>query len=256
MKKLLLGLTLLSGSAFGQDYYVPVPKELEHLARLPIKDFKLDDESASYQLPKEITGRLNKITLKRDLVLGSESLRIYRGDKAELSCMGTNDLPACVVTHRNLDLNESEVNTFLREKYKDPDVFAKAAKVSIKFASEAQPLGVISKRSPDAPPPMPKSWQLNILKTDSATGLVTEDWSTHLLDLSNSTFGDGWKLSKISVEGNHVSAYYQRPGQMHWLDLFVSTDGKEVQGTWGFVDGNGVRSKAEGVLKTVNEIGK
>jgi hypothetical protein len=258
--KLLLPLSIACVSSLGlaEDYYVPVPKELEALARIPLPSFSMSDSSVVYKLPKELGGRDIEIRLERDLTI--DFPRIYRGDQADLACMGTNELPVCSVAHKNIG-TKAEIlaagKDFLKTKFRDPAKLLAAEKVLSSFVatknaeeSGAQPLGVISKRNPVAPPAMPAAWDLIIRPLPGRTGSMS--WSANaFLNAEAQTIvagRDSWRITAYTVIHDHIAGEYLRGGTRHWFDVTSDTDRKTFEGTWGYFEAGDVPGAAQGTF--------
>lgn len=250
--QLLVGL-LLASSASAEDYYAPVKKELEPRARIPLPEFIMNDGVISYTLPRDLTGREIKLQLERDPSLGNEIPRIFRGNKATLACMGSNELPACVVTHKDLGLDNAEVSRFLRSKYRDPQKLKDAIDVALSFSAGNEPIGIISKRSVLPVKELPKVWSVEILMNRQGNQSLMTVANTELsLDAAQFvSAGAVWPLSAIGIDQLHIAADYMRAGRRHWMDLDVSTDKTSFEGTWGFFDAEGNPLRASGVLKGI-----
>lgn len=249
---LLLSLSGFGNSVFAEDYYAPVKKELEALARIPLTNFQMNDQIISYSLPRDLTGDKLDVLLQRDLSIPGDTPRIYRGDKADIACMGSNDLPACVVTHKNLAINTQAARDFLKGKFRDPQKLLDAEKVLEQFASGSQPLGVISKRTDFVPPPIPKVWMVDILLNGQAVGSLSNVAKAEL-NLESLKFGPStqmdWPVSDLTIDANHIAGDYVRADQKHWLDITLNTERTSFEGTWGWFDAAGNPLPAAGLLK-------
>lgn len=139
-------LLALSSGAFAQDYYTPVKKELEPLARFPLTAFAMNDRALRYELPQDLTGRPIVVSMQR-MYAGLDGMRLYSGPLGTASCMGTDVLPACVIQHRNLAIDPAARNQFLNQKHVDPETRVKAQGVADSFSSGNEPIGFISRRT-------------------------------------------------------------------------------------------------------------
>ncbi|MES2745167.1 MAG: hypothetical protein V4655_07060 [Bdellovibrionota bacterium] len=258
--KLILPLSLafISASGFSEDYYVPVPKELEGFARLQLPSFKMTDTNVLYTLPKELVGSDLEVSLDRDTTI--DFPRIYRGQRADIACMGTNELPVCSVAHKNIGTKAELLSAgkeFLKTKYRDPAKLLSAEKVLGSFVniknteeSGAQPLGVISKRNPAAPPTMPLKWDVVIRPTPGVNGLLA--WTADAVlngDSLNIVSGrDSWAITTYVVTHDHIAGDYVRGGMKHWFDVTTDTDRKVFEGTWGFYGDDNLPAAAQGTF--------
>lgn len=258
--KLILPLSLafISASAFSEDYYVPVPKELEGFARLQLPSFKMTDTNVLYTLPKELVGSDLEVSLDRDTTI--DFPRIYRGQRADIACMGTNELPVCSVAHKNIGTKAELLSAgkeFLKTKYRDPAKLVSAEKVLSSFVniknteeSGAQPLGVISKRNPVTPPAMPLKWDVVIRPTPAGNGLLA--WTADAVLNGDSpsivSGADTWAITSFVVTHDHIAGDYLRSGMKHWFDVTTDTDRTVFEGTWGFYGADNLPTAAQGTF--------
>lgn len=254
MKTLLtLGCILVSSVSFAEEYYAPIKKELEPFARIPMPAYRLNDEVLEYTLPRDLTGRTIKVDLTRDNASDSSpSPRIYKGPMATVACMGSDLLPACVVTHKDLNINVTEVNDFLKTKYKDPKKLGDAINVAASFSAGNEPLGFMSKRSLPTPNIMPVKWNVQVLrfgKDLTVNPETTAQLDMGLKELKITGEWQGFKLDQISEETFHISATFPYYQGNRWIDLTVATDKLSFDGTWGIYDAAGRPQPALGILK-------
>lgn len=258
MKKASLSLLIfglgfgLAASAFAEEYYAPIKKELEPLARIPMPEYTMTDSTLNYKLPRDLTGREISIDLSRDTSIPGDLPRIFRGDKATVACMGSNDLPACVVTHKNLGIDKNEVSDFLRNKYRDPKKLMDAISVAETFSAGNEPIGIISKRTNLPFKELPKLWAVEILLNaegnQSVSTVANVNLNLESLHFAAPAAGE-WPLSDLGIDENHIAADYVRANQKHWMDINVSTDKTRFEGTWGFYGSDGKPAQASGLLK-------
>lgn len=230
---------------FAQDYYVPIKKELEPMARLPMPAFQMNDESITYTLPKDIAGRDVNVELKRENP-GQNFPRLFSGPLATVSCMGDDTLPACVVQHKDLNIDRNQVAQFLGEKYRDPSRLAQAKAVSEAFISGNEPIGFISKRSIIPAKNAPTNWSVEMLQTNSDGSSLSVERRGNLnftsdvngrLELEG---GGAFDVSQVNRHALHLSGVMNEDAQtVRWFDVFMSTDKATLSGTWGRYDAEG-----------------
>ncbi len=227
-------------SAAAEDYYVPIKKELEPFARLPMNNFAMTADKVSYTLPKDIVGRDLTIEATRDLTNGDALPHIYNGPLATLSCMGGEALPACVVNHRGLGVNANEVQAFLSQKYQDPAKLADALAVAKKFAESGnEPIGFISKRSPDVDKAFGNEWNLTFTRGAGFGNSALE--YTAKIDFGANTLTGVSDAAKNAVVARTDDGAFHRSGllrfahETRWYDMALSTDKTVLNGTWGLV---------------------
>lgn len=249
---LALGLLLLANIGLAEDYYAPIKKELEPLARLPMPEYTLTEDSLQYTLPRDITGRLIQVDLKRENPGPDQLPRIYKGPLASVACMGTDQLPACVVSHKNLNIQAEEVSKFLNTKYKDPQKLSDALAVAATFSAGNEPLGFMSKRSLPTTNAMPHVWNVQVLRFGE-NSTVNPDAMAEL-NMDSQEFkivgeSQGFKLNELSEDAFHISASYAYYKDTRWIDLTIATDKLSFEGTWGLYDASGAALPASGTLK-------
>ncbi len=249
---LTLGCILISSMSLAEEYYAPIKKELEPFARIPMPEYKLNDESLQYTLPRDLTGRSIKIDLTRDNPGADQSPRIFTGPLATVACMGSDQLPACVVTHKDLNIKASDVSSFLTAKYKDPKKLSDALAVAETFSAGNEPQGFMSKRSLPTPNVMPTKWNVQVMRFGK--DLTVNPEATAELNMSSKELKitgewQGFKLAQISEETFHISATFPYYQGNRWIDLTIATDKLSFEGTWGLYDTAGKALPASGILK-------
>lgn len=240
---MFLSLAAMSFQApvFAEDYYVPIKKELEPMARLPMPAFQMDNDTIKYTLPRDITGREINVELKRDNP--NESFpRLYKGPLATLSCMGDDVLPACVVTHKDLNIDRNQVSQFLAEKYRDPNRLAEAKAVSEAFISGNQPIGFISKRSNPPAKNVPAVWSVEMVENHGeGSALERRGNLVFTSDVTGRFDAEGgavFDVSQVHRDALHLAGVVNIDG-IRWFDVFVSTDKATLNGSWGRYDAEG-----------------
>jgi hypothetical protein len=231
--------------AAAQDYYVPIKKELEPMARLPLEAFQLDDAKLQYRLPQDITGRPIDIQLTRDSGSSGPG-RVYKGPLATASCLGTDELPACVVQHKDLKINKDELVAFAQKKYQDPRLLAQVTVVQQVFSTPNEPIGFIARRA--------------IIKPRSDLGV----WDSAM------TLPDGGKRSKVRVQlkgdsglfrftapgkkevagelsavfahGAYMSGLWSLQKEKGWFQWKLNSDKSAFDGSWGLITAQGERT--------------
>lgn len=240
---LRLSITLsyffLLGTAQAQDYYTPVKKELEPLARFPLTSFSINDQSLSYELPRDLTGLPVRIEMLRS-TLSTDGMRLYAGERATASCMGSDLLPACVLQHRNLPIDASALNSFVDRKYADPKMRLMAKEVATSFSSGNEPIGFISRRSEQDIPKLPRVWKTSFTGNENGKVFKTENVELIFEGMSGSfRLPDGTRgdLQNLFYDGFHISGTWQTPEASGWIDFFLASDKRTFQGTWGRMSG-------------------
>ncbi len=255
-------------SAFAEDYYVPIRKELEPMARIQLKNYLMDGNQVTYTLPVDLTGEDHPITIEAVRVGGNnfavkdvESLRllprIYEAPKkAVLSCIGSDILPACSVTHTNLNINLDEVRKFASKKYLDPKKIADAVAVAEQFSS-SEPIGFISKRALPPKQDVPKKWKVAFPALTAGQSPLLNGIEASL-DFEHASFvqtqgneekGIRSALYRLFEHGQHWSGVLEFGDERRWIDAEVSTDRTVLTGTWGEIDKAGNAKTASGTFK-------
>jgi len=274
--RLPLGLILafsfgMQSRAFAQDYYVPIKKELEPMARLPLSSYIMDDKKISYILPRDIVGRPLQVEAAFQDRGDNVVPRIFKGPLATIACMGDNILPACVVTHTNLNINPGEVSEHLTRKYKDPKKLGDAIAVAEQFrngppkllestpglnetSSSSDPIGVISKRSLPSPKAIPRVWKVNLTRFTEGNSVV--NGMEAKFDLIANNFAEMVTNGRYAVakdvfeDAGHWSGVLEFvDGERRWFDMNVSSDKTVLTGTWGFFNQQGQPLQAQGAFK-------
>jgi hypothetical protein len=232
---------------WAQDYYVPIKKELEPMARLPLESFQLDDAKLQYRLPQDITGRPIDIQLTRD----SSNIgpgRVYKGALATASCLGTDELPACVVQHKDLKINKDELIAFAQKKYQDPRLLAQITNVQQVFSTPNEPIGFIARRAIikarsdlgvwDSGMTLPDGGKRNKvrvqLKGDSGLFRFTGPGKKEMAG----------ELSSVFTHGAYVSGLWSLQKEKGWFQWKLNSDKSAFDGSWGLITPQGERTVA------------
>lgn len=242
---------LLTHPLLAQDYYVPIKKELEPAARLPLESFRLDDTVLQYRLPQDITGRPLDIMLTRDT--GSTGPgRVYKGALATATCLGTDELPACVVQHKDLKINKDELAAFARKKYQDPRLLAQITAVQQVFSTPNEPIGFIARRALIKPRTDLGVWNGSMTLADGSKReqvRVQLNGDAGLFRFSAAPAKKGKKaeemageLSQVFAHGAHISGHWKLQKQNGWFQWKLNSDKSGFEGSWGLIDANGNRT--------------
>lgn len=232
---------------WAQDYYVPIKKELEPMARLPLEAFQLDDAKLQYRLPQDITGRPIDIQLTRD-TSNSGPGRVYKGPLATASCLGTDELPACVVQHKDLKINKDELVAFAQKKYQDPRLLAQMTNVQQVFSTPNEPIGFIARRALikartdlgvwDSAMTLPDGGKRNKvrvqLKGDSGLFRFTGAGKKEMAG----------ELSSVFAHGAYVSGLWSLQKEKGWFQWKLNSDKSAFEGSWGLITPQGERTVA------------
>lgn len=243
--------SMLSHPLVAQDYYVPIKKELEPLARLPLESFQLDDTKFHYRLPQDITGRPLDIQLTRDT--GSPGpARVYKGPLATASCLGTDELPACVVQHKDLKINKGELLAFAEKKYQDPRLLAQITAVQQVFSTPNEPIGFIARRALVKPRTDLGIWDSSMTLADGSKREQVRVQLKGDSGLYRFSTGAGKKrkakdetvgeLSSIFSHGAYISGHWTLHKQKGWFQWKLNSDKSAFEGSWGLVESNGNRT--------------
>lgn len=160
-QKALMAMAMSSSMVMAQDYYAPTDKEKEPVARFPLEEIRIQtingEKVIKYELPATLTGEVNRIEAKEVKIPGlnnlPNSVRVFAGDNATVTCMGTDDKPGCMVTHRNLNLDKDLAYAAINEEYFDPQLRINARSVVDEFHgpvehSGNQPIGILGGLKP------------------------------------------------------------------------------------------------------------
>jgi hypothetical protein len=251
LSSVLVLSALISSQLMAQDYYVPIKKELEPMARLPLESFELNDAKLNYRLPQDITGRPLDIQLTRDTSHSGPG-RIYKGPLATASCMGTDELPACVVQHKDLRINKGELLAFAEKKYQDPRLLAQVTVVQQIFDTPNEPIGFIARRALIKPrtdlgvwessmtlPDGRKREQVRVqLKGDSGLFRFT-DASGKKRKAHGELVGE---LTSVFTHGAYISGHWTLQKEKGWFQWKLNSDKSGFEGSWGLISSNGSRT--------------
>ncbi len=241
---------VLSQTLLAQDYYVPIKKELEPAARLPLESFKLDDTVLQYRLPQDITGRPLDIMLTRDTGNTGPG-RVYKGALATASCLGSDELPACVVQHRDLKINKDELKAFAQKKYQDPRLLAQITVVQQVFSTPNEPIGFIAKRAVIQPRTDLGIWNSSMTMADGSkreqvrvqlkgdAGLFRFSMPGKKGKKAEDLSGE---LSEVFAHGAHISGRWSLQKQKGWFQWKLNSDKSGFEGSWGLIESSGHRT--------------
>jgi hypothetical protein len=238
-------------SAFGpqllaQDYYVPIKKELEPMARLPLESFQLDDARLHYRLPQDITGRALDIELKRDTNKIGPG-RVYQGALATASCLGTDELPACVVQHKDLKINKDQLLAFAQKKYQDPRLLAQITVVQQVFSTPAEPIGFIARRALIKPRNDLGLWESTMTLADGSKReqvriQVKGDTGIFRVAQAGKKTEMVGELTSIFAHGAYISGHLTFQKQKGWFQWKLNSDKSAFDGSWGWIPANGQKT--------------
>ncbi len=241
----------LSESLQAQDYYVPIKKELEPAARLPLESFRLDDAVLQYRLPQDITGRPLDIMMTRERESTGPG-RVYKGVLGTATCLGTDELPACVVQHKDLKINKDELTAFARKKYQDPRLLAQITAVQQVFSSSNEPIGFIARRALIKPRTDFGVWNGSMTLADASKReqvRVQLKGDSGLFRFSPATGKKGKKgeevageLTEVLTHGVHISGHWKLQKQNGWFQWKLNSDKSGFEGSWGLIEANGQRT--------------
>lgn len=241
------GLAFLSSSlALAQDYYVPIKKELEPMARLPLEGFELNDSSFNYRLPRDITGRAIDVRLSRDSSIPGPA-RHYRGALGRASCMGTDQLPACVVQHQNLAINQGELEGFAKKKYQNPQLLAQITMVQNAFSNPNEPIGFIARRSLLKVEENLDRWTSSMGRPGGSKQngvrieLKGEQGVFRFTPAPNAAEKQG-QLTQVMRHGNYISGQWALDQRKGWFQWQLNSTKNEFEGSWGLIAGDGGRT--------------
>lgn len=260
-KVMLTLLALSSSAAMAQDYYAPTDKEKEPVARFRLDEIKIKTEPngnkyINYELPETLTGEKNVIVASEVKLPGLDQLpvRIFSGPNATVTCMGTDDKPGCMVTHRNLRLDANLAEVKINETYYDPELRTAAMQVVKEFQNPVehsgnQPIGVLGGLKPRATkfdPIIVGTW---LSKYETADGrpmfakLTLEKdtfegsfrYSQTALPLSSQDWGkkpEG-KISGVKYFGNRVIGRWAAGDSSGWFEYTFNNSKTRFEGYYG-----------------------
>ncbi len=241
----------LSSQIFSQDYYVPIKKELEPIARLPLESFRLDESMLQYRLPQDITGRPLDIQLSRDTSATGPG-RVYKGPLGTASCLGTDELPACVVQHRDLKIDKGELLAFAQKKYQDPKLLAQIAVVQQVFSTPNEPIGFIARRAIIAVRTNLQIWTSTMslpnggkrdavrVQLNGESGLFRFQAAAGKNQQGNEE--KAGELTKVFTHGTSMSGHWKLDKQKGWFQWRLNSDRSGFEGTWGLIGPNASRT--------------
>lgn len=249
------GSLAMSQQLLAQDYYVPIKKELEPLARLPLEAFRLDDTVLEYRLPQDITGRPLDILMKRD-TNGVGPGRTYKGALATATCMGTDKLPACVVQHRNLKIDKSELLAFAQRKYQDPRLLTQMSLVQEVFSNPNEPIGFIARRGLIKARSDLQIWNSFMSMPDGSkrdrvkVQLQGESGVFRFASASGkSRKGTGeivGEITEVMAHGSSISGRWTLQNEKGWFQWRLNSDKSGFEGSWGLIGPHAKRT-VEGI---------
>jgi len=247
----LAGLLALTQQLLAQDYYVPIKKELEPLARLPLESFRLDDTVLEYRLPQDITGRPLDILMKRD-TQGVGPGRTYKGILATATCMGTDELPACVVQHRDLKINKGELLAFAQKKYQDPKLLAQITLVQQVFSNPNEPIGFIARRAVIKPRSDLQIWNSSMSLPDGSKRDLVKVQLKGDSGLFRFASASGknrkgneemiGEISEVLTHGAYISGRWTLQRQKGWFQWRLNSDKSGFEGSWGLIGSDANRT--------------
>lgn len=230
---------------WAQDYYVPIKKELEPAARLPLESFVLDDAKLQYRLPQDITGRPLDIQLNRDTSNIGPG-RVYKGALATASCLGTDELPACVVQHKDLKINKDELAAFAKKKYQDPRLLAQITVVQQVFSTPNEPIGFIARRAIIKPRTDLGVWESAMTLADGSKRdkvRVQLKGDSGLFRFTGARKKEmAGELTSIFSHGAYISGLWTLEKQKGWFQWKLNSDKSAFEGSWGLVTSQGERT--------------
>jgi len=224
--KILFVMWACSTSALAQDYYAPTDKEKEPAARFPLSEISIrtnpnGEKYITYDLPLELTGEKNTIVASEVKLPGLDDLphnvRIFSGPKATVTCMGTDERPGCMVTHRNLNMDPLKAYAKINETFYDPQMRADAQLVVDDFQdlehSGNQPIGVLG--------------GLKLRKDSKAPAFPTGEMETRY------EVGKSIQEVKIRWSASGTSGSYNLNGVREMVLTDIKYVGNRARGRWG-----------------------
>jgi hypothetical protein len=264
-KMMLMAWVLASTGVMAQDYYAPTDKEKEPVARFPFEvkpEIKTEngEKVLKYTLPTMLTGNVNVIRATAVDLPGLNDLpnpvKMFVGDKATITCMGTDSNPGCMVTHRNLSLNKTLAYQEIDRTYYDPELRAAARKVVDEFQtgpvehSGNQPIGIIGALKDRQDGGLPKGPMKSEFVLDGSVTVAEITWVTELVDgktrlrkdqiytVANSSITGS--LTGVEQFGNRVRGRWSAAGKSGWFDFEFNNAKTRFEGTFGMNE-NGSR---------------
>jgi len=246
-----------------QDYYAPTDKEKEPVARFPFEvkpEIKTEngEKVLKYTLPTMLTGNVNVIRTTAVDLPGLNDLpnpvKMFVGDKATITCMGTDSNPGCMVTHRNLSLNKDLAYKEINETYYDPQLRIAARAVVDEFQNPVehsgnQPIGIIGALKERKDSGFPRG----TLKTQfDRAGTITTAWITWKTEDATGKFAntadfkingreDKGSLADVKQFGNRVRGRWSIANESGWFDFEFNNDKTRFEGFYGVGDNGSAR---------------
>lgn len=259
LKMMLMVLALGSSAVMGQDYYSPTDKEKEQVARFPLPPLEIQTSNGEkfieYTLPEALTGETNRIRATQINLLGevSNTVQMFVGPNATITCVGTDKNPGCMVAHRDLKLDRTKAIAKINDKYFDPQLRSDAVLVMDDFQTVAhsgnQPIGVLGALKNRDDSKIPRgSIQSYYLSTDENQRIVSTKatitwqkvWNSsaqrdELGPIAQYTLGNGavGDLYNVKRFGNHVRGNWRMNGKSGWFDFDFNNDKTRFVGTFG-----------------------
>jgi hypothetical protein len=263
-KMMLMVWALASTGVMAQDYYAPTDKEKEPVARFPFDvkpEIKIEngEKVLKYTLPKMLTGNVNVIRTTAVDLPGLNDLpnpvKMFVGEKATITCMGTDANPGCMVTHRNLSLNKDLAYQEIDRTYFDPELRLAARKVVDDFQSAPvehsgnQPIGVIGalKDRQDSGSPS------GTVKTQfDRAGTITTAWITWKIEDGTGKFAntadfklngrqEKGSLTDVKQFGNRVRGRWSVANEFGWFDFEFNNAKTRFEGFYGVGENGSAR---------------
>jgi hypothetical protein len=220
------------------------------MARLPLESFQLDDAKLQYRLPQDITGRPLDIQLTRDTSTAAPG-RNYHGPLATASCLGTDELPACVVQHKDLKIRKEELIAFAEKKYQDPRLLAQITLVQQVFSTPNEPIGFIARRALvkartdlgiwDSAMTLPDGSRREAvriqLKGDSGLFRFPAGGKKH-----KGAVEKVGELTSVFTHGSYISGHWSLQKQKGWFQWKLNSDKSAFEGSWGLITAQGSRT--------------
>jgi hypothetical protein len=267
-KMMLMVWALASTGVMAQDYYAPTDKEKEPVARFRLDEIKIKTEPngekyINYELPETLTGERNVIVASEVKLPGLDKLpvRIFSGPNATVTCMGTDDKPGCMVTHKNLKLNPVLAEVKINETYYDPEQRSAALLVVKEFQNPVahsgnQPIGVLGglkPRSAKAELPIAGTWisRYEIADGKQMFAKLTLEKDTlqgnfrfssavpaNAMDWDQKPEG---KISGVKYFGNRVIGRWTAGGRSGWFEFTFNNAKTRFEGFYGVGDNGSAR---------------
>jgi hypothetical protein len=243
-----------SSAVMAQDYYAPTDKQKEAVARFPFEkkpEIRFNSNGGkeiTYTLPEMLTGERNVIRATAVDLPGLDdlpnSVQMFVGDKATISCMGTDANPGCTVSHRNLKVNLARSEALINDTYYDPELRRDARLVVDEFQKVAhsgnQPIGFIGalKDREDAKAPKGKMTSyfarpLGGHNTAEITWVLDEKQKLKPeAGLYVKGLGYG-QLTNVKQFGNRVRGVWSVAGNVGWFDFNFNNQKTSFEGSFG-----------------------